>query len=307
MAAEQSASPNTAPKEALTMRTLLARSIALMKPVTWFPPTIAFICGTIASGTTKFEFTTVSQIALGALMAGPILCGLSQVINEYCDREVDAINEPQRPIPAGLVTHRHVFVTIAVLTMIGLAMSLFFGMQVVYITLVGMLFAVMYSAEPFRAKKLGWIGNALVSISYEGLPWVAGHLAFAQMTGGSLLLAGLYSLGAHGIMTINDFKSIEGDRMMGIKSIPAQMGADWAAMSAVITINIALVMAIVYMYLSGHTTSAIIMFLLALGQIPTQRKFLQMTDPRARAIYYNASGVMIFVLCMIVSAVGIRS
>ncbi len=307
MAAEQSASPNTAPKEALTMRTLLARSIALMKPVTWFPPTIAFICGTIASGTTKFEFTTVSQIALGALMAGPILCGLSQVINEYCDREVDAINEPQRPIPAGLVTHRHVFVTIAVLTMIGLAMSLFFGMQVVYITLVGMLFAVMYSAEPFRAKKLGWIGNALVSISYEGLPWVAGHLAFAQMTGGSLLLAGLYSLGAHGIMTINDFKSIEGDRMMGIKSIPAQMGADWAAMSAVITINIALVMAVVYMYTSGHTTSAIIMFLLALGQIPTQRKFLQMTDPRARAIYYNASGVMIFVLCMIVSAVGIRS
>lgn len=307
MAAEQSASPNTAPKEALTMRTLLARSIALMKPVTWFPPTIAFICGTIASGTTKFEFTTVSQIALGALMAGPILCGLSQVINEYCDREVDAINEPQRPIPAGLVTHRHVFVTIAVLTIIGLAMSLFFGMQVVYITLVGMLFAVMYSAEPFRAKKLGWVGNALVSISYEGLPWVAGHLAFAQMTGGSLLLAGLYSLGAHGIMTINDFKSIEGDRMMGIKSIPAQMGADWAAMSAVITINIALVMAVIYMYLSGHTTSAIIMFLLALGQIPTQRKFLQMTDPRARAIYYNASGVMIFVLCMIVSAVGIRS
>ncbi|RLT23619.1 MAG: chlorophyll synthase ChlG [Chloroflexi bacterium] len=307
MAAEQSASPNTAPKEALTMRTLFARSIALMKPVTWFPPTIAFICGTIASGTTKFEFTTVSQIALGALMAGPILCGLSQVINEYCDREVDAINEPQRPIPAGLVTHRHVFVTIAVLTIIGLAMSLFFGMQVVYITLVGMLFAVMYSAEPFRAKKLGWIGNALVSISYEGLPWVAGHLAFAQMTGGSLLLAGLYSLGAHGIMTINDFKSIEGDRMMGIKSIPAQMGANWAAMSAVVTINIALVMAIIYMYTSGHTVSAIIMFLLALGQIPTQRKFLQMTDPRARAIYYNASGVMIFVLCMIVSAVGIRS
>lgn len=307
MAAEQSASPNTAPKEALTMRTLFARSIALMKPVTWFPPTIAFICGTIASGTTKFEFTTVSQIALGALMAGPILCGLSQVINEYCDREVDAINEPQRPIPAGLVTHRHVFVTIAVLTIIGLAMSLFFGMQVVYITLVGMLFAVMYSAEPFRAKKLGWIGNALVSISYEGLPWVAGHLAFAQMTGGSLLLAGLYSLGAHGIMTINDFKSIEGDRMMGIKSIPAQMGADWAAMSAVVTINIALVMAIIYMYTSGHPVSAIIMFLLTLGQIPTQRKFLQMTDPRARAIYYNASGVMIFVLCMIVSAIGIRS
>ena len=127
------------------------------------------------------------------------------------------------------------------------------------------------------------------------------------MTGGSLLLAGLYSLGAHGIMTINDFKSIEGDRQMGIRSIPAQMGADWAAMSAVITINAALLAATIYMLGTGHTYAAAIMFVLGLGQIPTQRKFLTMTDPRARAIFYNASGVMIFVWCMIVSAVGIRS
>ena len=102
-------------------------------------------------------------------------------------------------------------------------------------------------------------------------------------------------------MTINDFKSIEGDRLMGIKSIPAQMGADWAAMSAVITINAALFCATLYMLGTG------IMFVLMLGQIPTQRKFLHMSDPRARAIFYNASGVMIFVWSMIASAIGIRS
>jgi chlorophyll synthase len=132
-------------------------------------------------------------------------------------------------------------------------------------------------------------------------------MAFAPMTQGSFVLAILYSVGAHGIMTINDFKSIEGDRIMGIKSIPAQMGADWAAMSAVITINAALLAAAIYMLGTGNYISAGIMFVLGLGQIPTQRKFLQMTDPRARAIFYNASGVMIFVWCMIVSAVGIRS
>jgi chlorophyll synthase len=170
-----------------------------------------------------------------------------------------------------------------------------------------MILAVVYSAEPFRAKKLGWVGNAIVAVSYEGLPWLAGHMAFAPMTQGSFVLAMLYSVGAHGIMTINDFKSIEGDRMMGIKSIPAQMGADWAAMSAVITINAALLAAAIYMLGTGNYISAGIMFLLGLGQIPTQRKFLKMTDPRARAIFYNASGVMIFVWCMIVSAVGIRS
>jgi len=300
--------PTTSPTgERVSVRTLVARSIMLMKPVTWFPPVFAFLCGTIASGATQFDVITVAKIAFGALMAGPILCGLSQVINEYCDREVDAINEPQRPIPAGLVTMRHVFWTIAVLTILSLSMASVFGLPVIYITLLGIFFAIAYSAEPLRAKKLGWIGNTLVAISYEGLPWVAGHLAFAQLTGGSLLLAALYSLGAHGIMTINDFKSIEGDRQMGIKSIPAQMGADWAAMSAVITINAALIAATIYMLGTGHTYAAAIMFVLCLGQIPTQRKFLAMTDPRARAIFYNASGVMIFVWCMMVSAVGIRS
>lgn len=307
MAAEPSVQPPAHISSPVTIKELLSRSIALMKPVTWFPPAMAFVCGTIAAGTTNFEFVTVALIALGALMSGPILCGLSQVINEYCDRHVDAINEPQRPIPSGRVTFRQVYITIAVLTVISIGLSLVFNMSVVYLTILGMILAVVYSAEPFRAKKLGWIGNAIVAVSYEGLPWLAGHMAFAPMTQGSFVLAILYSVGAHGIMTINDFKSIEGDRMMGIKSIPAQMGADWAAMSAVITINAALLAAAIYMLGTGNYISAGIMFVLGLGQIPTQRKFLQMTDPRARAIFYNASGVMIFVWCMIVSAVGIRS
>jgi chlorophyll synthase len=307
MAAEPSVQPPAHISSPVTIKELLSRSIALMKPVTWFPPAMAFVCGTIAAGTTNFEFVTVALIALGALMSGPILCGLSQVINEYCDRHVDAINEPQRPIPSGRVTFRQVYITIAVLTIVSIGLSLVFNMSVVYLTILGMILAVVYSAEPFRAKKLGWIGNAIVAISYEGLPWLAGHMAFAPMTQGSFVLAMLYSVGAHGIMTINDFKSIEGDRLMGIKSIPAQMGADWAAMSAVITINAALLAAAIYMLGTGNYISAGIMFVLGLGQIPTQRKFLQMTDPRARAIFYNASGVMIFVWCMIVSAVGIRS
>ncbi len=307
MAADPSVHQSTALAAPASLSQILSRSIALMKPVTWFPPLFAFICGTVASGATQFTLTHVAMIAFGALMSGPILCGLSQVINEYCDREVDAINEPDRPIPSGQVSFRQVYVTIAVLTVISLGMAFVFNMSVVYITLFGIIMAILYSAEPFRAKRLGWIGNALVAISYEGLPWIAGHMAFGPMTQGSLVLAALYSFGAHGIMTINDFKSIEGDRLMGIKSIPAQMGADWAAMSAVITINVAILAAIIYMLGTGNPVAAGIMLVLGLGQIPTQRKFINMTDPRARAIFYNASGVMIFVWCMMVSAIGIRS
>ena len=42
-------------------------------------------------------------------------------------------------------------------------------------------------------------------------------------------LAALYSVGAHGIMTLNDFKSVEGDRRMGIDSLPVLLGVDRAA------------------------------------------------------------------------------
>ena len=62
---------------------------------------------------------------------------------------------------------------------------------------------------PMRFKNNGWLGNLACGVSYEGLAWVTGA---ALLSGGvvpskpSLLLAGLYSASAHGIMTLNDFK-----------------------------------------------------------------------------------------------------
>ena len=37
------------------------------------------------------------------LMSGPLLAGFTQTINDYYDREIDAINEPYRPIPSGAI------------------------------------------------------------------------------------------------------------------------------------------------------------------------------------------------------------
>jgi transcriptional regulator PpsR len=90
----------------------------------------------------------------------------------------------------------------------------------------GLALAWAYSAPPLRLKQNGWWGNAACGLSYEGLAWVTGA---AVMAGGapmpqarSLLLAALYSAGAHGIMTLNDFKSVEGDRQMGVGSLPVR-------------------------------------------------------------------------------------
>jgi chlorophyll/bacteriochlorophyll a synthase len=282
----------------------LARSIALMKPVTWFAPAWAFICGAIGSGATGWSVHDVGRVALGTLLAGPILCGLSQVVNDYCDREVDAINEPDRLIPSGLVSTRQVFVTIGVLAVLALGIGLFLGTQVALLTAIGMVLALIYSAHPIRAKRNGWVGNGLVAIAYEGLPWLAGHLAFGALTVPSLIVALLYSFGAHGIMTINDFKSMDGDRVSGVHTIPVLHGAWGAAWLAVLTMDIAQLWVILMFAVWGRWLVAAIIAALFLAQLPLQAKFIG--DPRGRAIFYNASGTTLFVWGMLAAAIGIR-
>src|SRR5450432_2818746 len=76
----------------------------LLKPITWFPPMWAFGCGVVASGVgTEGRWPL---IVVGVLLAGPLVCASSQAVNDWFDREVDAINEPQRPIPSGRMPGR---------------------------------------------------------------------------------------------------------------------------------------------------------------------------------------------------------
>lgn len=283
---------------------VLARSVGLMKPVTWFAPAWAFLCGAIASGAPLWSLQHLGLMALGIFLAGPIVCGLSQVINDYCDRDVDAINEPQRLIPSGLVSNKQVFITIGILAALALGIAWFLGEKVALLTAVGMVLAVIYSAHPVRAKRNGWIGNALVAISYEGLPWLAGHLAFADMMWVSFSVAALYSVGAHGIMTINDFKSTEGDKAAGIKTIPVMYGVWGGAWIAVLTMNTSQLFVIMIFAAWGRWVPAAIIAGLLLLQLPFQARLIR--DPKGQAVFYNATGILLFVLGMLVAAIGLR-
>lgn len=287
-----------------TQSSLLRRSIILMKPVTWFAPAWAFLCGAIASGALGWN-DQLWRLALGIVMAGPILVGLSQVVNDYCDRDVDAINEPKRLIPSGQVSLRHVYTLTIILTTIGAGIALILGRSVALFVGLGLISAIAYSMKPLRGKRNGWIGNALVAISYEGLAWLAGHAAFAPMTSQSLIIALLYSFGAHGIMTVNDFKSIAGDTIMGIRSIPVQYGKVIAARMVVVIMGIAQVAVIALLVLWGHPIAAGIVFaLLALQSIPNIR-FIR--DPEHNEVFFNATAIMLYVWGMLAAAIGLAA
>jgi chlorophyll/bacteriochlorophyll a synthase len=78
--------------------------LELIKPITWFPPMWAYLCGIVSVG--RLARTAGRWWCWGVVLAGPIVCGMSQAANDWCDRHVDAINEPHRPIPSGRIPGR---------------------------------------------------------------------------------------------------------------------------------------------------------------------------------------------------------
>jgi chlorophyll synthase len=117
-------------------------------------------------------------------------------------------------------------------------------------------------------------------------------------------LALLYSVGAHGIMTLNDFKAMEGDRRMGVASLPVQLGEHGAARAACAFMLVPQVMVALLLANWQLPWHAAAVLALAALQGPLMAKFLR--QPVARALHLSAFGVPLFVSGMMVSAWGLR-
>jgi chlorophyll synthase len=277
--------------------------LALLKPITWFPPMWAFMCGVVSSGVSLADRWPF--LIAGVVLAGPLVCGTSQAVNDWYDRHVDAINEPDRPIPSGRIAGSWGLYIAIIGTLLSLIMGVLIGPWVFAATILGLVLAWIYSAPPLRLKMNGWWGPGAVALSYEGLTWFTGAAvmlgAFPDAKIIALIL--LYSLGAHGIMTLNDFKAVEGDRQMGIASLPVTLGVGTAAKlaCAVMAVPQAIVAALLFSWnLPWH--AAIVAFLLVVQCLLMIRL---MADPKAHAPWYGGMGVTLYVLGMLASAIGV--
>jgi chlorophyll/bacteriochlorophyll a synthase len=279
--------------------------LELLKPITWFPPMWAFLCGVVSSGVALSG--NWWALAIGVLLAGPLVCGMSQAANDWCDRHVDAINEPHRPIPSGRMPGRWGLWIALAMSALALALGWTLGPWGFGGTVVAVACAWAYSAEPLRLKRSGWVGPGVVGLCYEGLPWFTG--AAVMMAAGPswaiIAMAALYSLGAHGIMTLNDFKALEGDRATGVASLPVTLGPERAARVACIVMAAPQVAVVALLAGWGLTVHAGIVALSLGLQALAMRKLL--TDPRRLAPWYNGTGVLLYVLGMLATAFGLGS
>jgi chlorophyll synthase len=273
--------------------------LELLKPITWFAPMWAFMCGVVSSGAPLAAHWPLALA--GVVLAGPAICATSQAANDWFDRHVDAINEPNRPIPSGRIPGRWGLWIAIFWTGLSLLLAWALGRWIFGAAVIGLALAWAYSAPPLRLKQAGWWGPTTVAICYEGLAWFTGA---AVMSGAFpnlriIAVAGLYSFGAIGIMTLNDFKAIEGDRQTGVLTAPVELGVENAAWLACIIMAAPQVVVATLLFSWGQPFHAAAIGLSLAVQCRLMARLL--TDPQKHAPWYNATGTSLYVLGMLVT------
>lgn len=176
--------------------------LQLTKPVTWVPLVWGVMCGAAASGNYHWIWNPFDaadrNVLLGLedaakgfvamILAGPFLTGYTQTINDWYDREIDAINEPYRPIPSGAISEGEVIFQIWFLLLGGLGIA--YGLDawcghetptVLLLSIFGSFISYIYSAPPLKLKQNGWAGNYALGASYISLPWWCGQAVFGTL------------------------------------------------------------------------------------------------------------------------------
>ncbi|WP_320677307.1 chlorophyll synthase ChlG [Prochlorococcus sp. MIT 1300] len=285
--------------------------LQLMKPITWIPLLWGVVCGAAASGNYQWRLPDVIAAIACMIMSGPLLAGYTQTINDYYDREIDAINEPNRPIPSGAISLNQVKLQIWVLLLGGLGVAYLLDLwanhktpSVFLLALGGSFVSYIYSAPPLKLKQNGWLGNYALGASYIALPWWAGQALFGQLTWATAALTLAYSLAGLGIAVINDFKSVEGDRELGLQSLPVAFGikkASWISAGMIDVFQLAMVVVLIAI---GQHLASVILILLIIPQMTMQDIWL-LRDPLAFDVKYQASAQPFLIMGMLVTALAI--
>ncbi|KAF3891112.1 MULTISPECIES: chlorophyll synthase ChlG [Nostocales] len=285
--------------------------LQLMKPITWIPLIWGVVCGAASSGNYTWTLENVLKSAACMLLAGPILAGYTQTLNEYYDREIDAVNEPYRPIPSGAIPLPQVITQILVLLIAGIGLAFVLDVwaghdfpNITVLAIFGSFIAYIYSAPPLKLKQNGWFGGYALGASYIALPWCTGHALFGELNWKVVVFTVVYSLAGLGIAIVNDFKSVEGDRQFGLKSLPVMFGVTAAAWICVIMIDVFQAGAAAYLIYLHENLYAAILALLIIPQIVFQDMYF-LRDPLKNDVKYQASAQPFLVLGMLVAGLAI--
>jgi bacteriochlorophyll/chlorophyll synthetase len=257
-------------------RSTLKGHLDLLDPVTWVSGPQGFISGAIASGGMVLDWQTLFLLLLGLLLVGPLTIGFSQSINDFFDRDVDAINEPTRPIPAGLVTLRGAILNFTIVALLALAVSVVLsllskgGIVFVVMTVFGLLLGVLYSMPPVEFKRNGLVGPLSVGLGYTLFTWMTGLLVFGPFKVEVFITAMVNVFVSIGLLILNDLKSVDGDRAIGLHTLPVTYGVHNALKISYAFIDTSQVFFAIFLFATGHIWIGLLVIFSQIIQIKAQ-------------------------------------
>lgn len=167
-------------------------------------------------------------------VTGFALTAASMAINDYYDREIDAVNEPNRPIPSGLVKPREALAFAFVLTAIGFAAAYLTNSERALCLVVAIFAWLVFVAYTTVGKRSGLPGNFLVS-TCVAVPFIYGSVAIVNSVELNVLVfASMGFLSNTGREVTKGIADVKGDEMRNVKTLAVRYGQKNAAIAATI-------------------------------------------------------------------------
>ncbi len=253
-------------------------SLELSHPAGWLLPMAAFFCGALASGRlVPDEWPQLLRLGLGLVLAGPFLAGMNSVVNSLFDRDIDAINHPQRPLPSGRLSINAVIAQMGLMGMVILLVAHMLsdvtgGLFYMTIASLAIIFAV--NAPPLSLRRSTWWSGLFFGLLAVALPWLSGNLLFGRITFLSGVLAVCFAFGAVGLLILAALNKVEGERRVGIRSLSALLGREMGLLIGAMLVDTAIFTAAIFAA-PQNLTAVLALCGLAIAQIGLQLAFFR--------------------------------
>jgi geranylgeranylglycerol-phosphate geranylgeranyltransferase len=203
--------------------------IRLMRPVNCVMMGFAVLVGAVLANP---QFGSLNWLSvLFGFLTGFTFCAAAMVINDYYDRAIDAINEPSRPIPSGLVKTREALAFVVVLSAVGFAFAYRVSIMCFVVAAVSLVITGTYLTV---GKRSGLPGNFLVS-ACVAIPFIYGSIvAVGWVSLNVVLFASMAFLSNTGREITKGIVDVKGDSAEGVKTLAVRFGERNAAVAAVL-------------------------------------------------------------------------
>jgi geranylgeranylglycerol-phosphate geranylgeranyltransferase len=221
----------------------IAGVVQLIRPLNCIIIGFAVLVGAIvARRGLSFDIVTLTRAAYG-FVTGFTFLAAANTVNDYYDREIDAVNEPNRPIPRGIVKPREALGYVFVLSAIGFVAASLTNLSSLTLAVIAW-FLFMYYAT--KGKKTGLLGNLIVSVCIA-IPFIYGGLIAKGAIDETLnsvvtFFAGIAFFSTAGREITKGIVDVEGDRLEGVKTLAVLYGPRVAAFSASVFYVVAMVL-----------------------------------------------------------------